>query len=133
LKTSFIDPLTGDGQALRFGAGYCDTKGASHQRSVVMRATYIQVVDEVAGFVTKGVLRWRLMPGDWRVAVINGRVVCNCSAGHSLAANATMHITRCEIAQGWESRHYLEKTPVPVLEIEFQQPGTLISEYRWAT
>jgi hypothetical protein len=43
-----------------------------------------------------------------------------------------MPITRCEIVQGWESRHYLEKTPVPVLEIEFQQAGTLTTEYRWA-
>jgi hypothetical protein len=133
LKTSFIETLTEDVQGTRFGAGYRDAKGASHQRRVVMRATHIQVVDEVAGFVTKGVLRWRLMPGDWRVAVLNGGVTCNNNAGHSLAVNATMPITRCEIVQGWESRHYLEKTPVPVLEIEFQQPGTLTSEYRWAT
>ncbi len=50
---------------------------------------------------------------------------------HLLAVQATIPIVRCEIVQGWESRHYLEKTPVPVLEIEVQQSGTLTTEYRW--
>jgi hypothetical protein len=29
-----------------------------------------------------------------------------------------MNIQRLEITEGWESRYYLEKTPLPVLEVE---------------
>jgi len=148
LKTSLIEPMTEDAQATRFGAGYVDNNRASHQRRISLAATHLQVVDEVAGFKVKAVLRWRLMPGDWHVCgsrapatmdvvtsiaarapLLQGE---NAAGEHTITVQATMPITRCEIVQGWESRHYLEKTPVPVLEIEFQQAGTLTTEYRWA-
>jgi len=38
---------------------------------------------------------------------------------------------RCELVKGCESRHYLEKTLVPVLEIEVQQAATLTTEVFW--
>jgi hypothetical protein len=97
-------------------------------------------VDKVAGFASKGVLRWRLMPGDWHLSlVLNDQVHReshapasmdvvksiavrtpllqgeNAAKVHTITVQATMLITRCEIVQGWESRHYLEKTFVPVL------------------
>jgi hypothetical protein len=133
LKAFFIDQVAEDGQTTRFGAGYRDARGASHQRRVVMRVKDIRVMDEVAGFATKGVLRWRLKPGDWRVAELNGGVICTNIEGHSLTVEASMPVTRCEIVTGWESRHYLEKTPLPVLEIEIHAPGTLTTVYRWVS
>jgi hypothetical protein len=48
-----------------------------------------------------------------------------------LTVHASIPIARCELVQGWESRHYLEKTPVPVLEIEIHQAGTLTTELHW--
>jgi hypothetical protein len=65
-------------------------------------------------------------PGEWR---LQGQCLTN--GTHVLTVQATMPIVRCELVDGWESRHYLEKTPVPVLEIEVQQAGTLTTEYRW--
>ena len=157
LKTSMVEALTEDAQATRFGAAYRDAKGASHQRSLALADTHLVVVDKVAGFESKGVLRWRLMPGDWHLClVLNDQVRCesrapatidvvtsiaakaqflqgeNAAEVHTITVQATMPITRCEIVQGWESLHYLEKTPVSVLEIEFQRPGNLTTEYRWA-
>lgn len=138
LKTSFIERLTHDVQSARVGAGYRDAKGASHQRSIELFDTHLLVVDKVDGFVNKAVLRWRLMSGDWQLCrsgtltakaqLLQGT---NTAAVYAIVVHATMPITRCEIVQGWESRHYLEKTPVPVLEIEIQQPGTFTTEYRW--
>ena len=49
----------------------------------------------------------------------------------TLNISANVPITRIEIVQGWESRHYLEKTPLPVLELEIEQAGTLISDMAW--
>ena len=148
LKTSFLNPLTEDAQATCFGAGYSDRKRASHHRCVSLADSYLRVRDDVAGFRNSAVLRWRLMPGDWyleRCSDSSLRVQRGNPDGmdrhvgpphneetHVLAVQTTIPIVRCEIVQGWESRHYLEKTPVPVLEIEVKQPGTLTTEYRWA-
>ena len=49
----------------------------------------------------------------------------------ALNVSANVPITRCELVEGWESRHYLEKTPVPVLEVEIQQAGTLTTQLHW--
>jgi hypothetical protein len=35
------------------------------------------------------------------------------------------------LAEEGESRYYLDKEQVPVLEVEVHQPGSLITEYRW--
>lgn len=127
LKTLSIDPLRDEAQATYFGAAYCDRRQVSHNRRVALGDEELKVVDEVAGFVRKAILRWRLMPGDWQVAdqcVTHGR--------HELKVHANVPLIRCELIEGWESRHYLEKTSVPVLEVEIHQPGTLTTEYRWA-
>jgi hypothetical protein len=157
LKTTFFESLTVDEHFTRFGAGYVDAQLVSHKRCVTLADSYLRVVDEVNGFAKKAVLRWRLMPVDWQVEVSNSGIICkgNISRAslhkstlenhlnkrfpcdgepwiHVLNISSTMSITRCEIVQGWESRHYLEKTLLPVLEIEVQSPGIFTTEYRWA-
>ena len=129
LKTSFVEPLTQDGQGTHFAADYRDGQRASHLRRVSLGDSHLRVLDEVAGFSRKAVLRWRVAPGDWR---LEGQRLINRNGSHVLTVEASMPIVRCELVEGWEARHYLEKTPLPVLEIEVQQPGTLTTEYRWA-
>lgn len=127
LKTSFIEPMTQEAQAIHFAAGYRDGQRASHRRHISLGDSHLRVVDEVADFTRKAVLRWRVAPGAWRQ---EGQRLTN--GKHVLKVQASMPIVRCEVVEGWESRHYLEKTLVPVLEIEVQQSGTLTTEYRWA-
>ena len=127
LKTSSIERLREDSQAAHFGVGYRDGRQASHYRRVSLGGSHLRVIDEVAGFAEKAVLRWRMKPGDWRLK--NQRLT---NGMHELTVRASVPIIRCELVEGWESRHYLEKTPVPVLEIEVRQPGSLTTEYRWA-
>jgi hypothetical protein len=127
LKTSFIKPLAQDVLATHFAAGYRDGHHASHRRHISLVDSHLCVVDEVAGFARKAVLRWRVEPGEWR---LEGQRLTN--GAHVLSVQASMPLVRCELVEGWESRHYLEKSPVPVLEIEVHQPGTLTTEYHWA-
>ena len=89
--------------------------------------------DDVRGFTHQAVLRWRLTPGDWQLErTTQGPCLTLGAAGAvTLKVSASVPITRCELVQGWESRHYLEKTPVPVLEVEIQQAGTLTTELHW--
>ena len=128
LKTVFLEPVVQGVMASHFAAGYCDGCQASHQRYISLGDTQLRVVDKVAGFASKAVLRWRLAPGEWRM---EGQLLKNGS--HVLTVHANIPLVRYELVEGWESRHYLEKVAVPVLEIEVQQPGILTTEYRWAT
>lgn len=130
LKTSDIEPLTQDAKGTHFSARYCDSHRACHRRRISLGESHLTVVDEVAGFARKAVLRWRLAAGDWR---LDGLRLTNINGDgtHVLTVMASMPVIRCELIQGWLSRHYLEKIPVPVLEIEIQQPGTLTTEYHW--
>lgn len=127
LKTSTLQPLQEQNGSISFAAGYRDGHETSHRREVHLNAGSLRVIDQVAGFQRKAVLRWRLEPGQWR---IDGKSLSN--GEHELQVLATMPIVRFELMDGWESRYYLEKTEVPVLEIEVHQPGSLTTEYRWA-
>jgi hypothetical protein len=127
LKTSYIEALKASAREICFGAGYRDRWHASHRRRVTLTEGRLHVADEVAGFAEKAILRWRLAPGSWQ---LQGQKVNN--GAHVLTVHADIPIVRCELVEGWESRHYLEKTLVPVLEIEIRQTGTITTEYRWA-
>ena len=133
LKTERLQPLQEDDQSTHFAAGYRDGLGARHHRSVRLQDGALQVVDEVQGFAHQAVLRWRLKPGDWRFESSPDGPRLTLNGGNQLLLNvsANVPITRCELAEGWESRHYLERTPVPVLEIEIQQAGTLTTQLHW--
>ena len=53
--------------------------------------------------------------------------------GHEcrLRVLASQPIVRIEIVEGWESRYYSQKTPIPVLEVEVAEAGTLTTELRF--
>ena len=133
LKTERLQPLQEDDQSTYFAAGYRDGQGARHHRSVSLQDDSLQVVDEVLGFARQAVLRWRLMPGDWHFesSPDGPRLTLNGGRQFSLNVSANVPITRYEWVEGWESRHYLEKTPLPVLEVEIQQAGTLTTQLHW--
>jgi hypothetical protein len=135
LKADGVQTLPGSAHDTQFAAGYRDGRGARHHRAVNLQAGRLQVVDHVQGFTTKAVLRWRLQPGDWRlVPSPQGlQLVLGSEGVVTIGVSATVPVLRCELVQGWESRHYLEKTPVPVLEVEVQQSCTLTTEVHWAT
>lgn len=107
-------------------AGYRDGWGASHHRSVSLRAETLVIDDQIQGFQRKAVLRWRLAPGQWTLSgrtATNGRV--------SLVISSTAEISRLEVTEGWESRRYLQLTALPVLEIELAGPGSIRTIVEW--
>lgn len=108
-----------------FSASYRSRKGWRHQRSITL-GDHLTVTDDLSGFEREAVLRWRLVPGDWLVDgdnVSNGR--------HRLTVRSDVPISLA-LTQGWESRHYLEKTPLPVLEAAITRPGRITSVFHWA-
>jgi hypothetical protein len=137
LRTEGLERLEHTSHAVRAGAGYSDAQGAHHHRRVRLADGLLCVEDRISGFARSAVLRWRLAPADWQLLDVPSASESRCRRalnghGHALTVTADVPILRCEIVQGWESRHYLEKTVAPVLELEVAQPGTLRTEYGWA-
>lgn len=110
----------------RVQVAYRDRAGARHVRRVALSARHLKVVDEVEGFRERAVLRWRLAPGDW---VLDGPVLRRGTLTLSVAASVP--IARLALVSGQESRHYLQRTPLPVLEVEVRQPGSLTTVMEW--
>lgn len=127
LETSWIEPLSEDQGTAGFGAGYRDAAGAGHRRQVRLSRDMMTVIDAVDGFSETAILRWRLAPGDWRL-----QEDCTAVGGRrSVKVTSTAPMKRCEIVAGRESRHYLDQSPIPVLEVEVDRPCELRTEVSW--
>lgn len=94
-------------------AGYEDSFGAIHFRTVERDDSGFRIHDEISGFRERAVLRWRLAPGRWR---LDGRHVRSEPGRPTISCEGPLR--RVELVEGWESRHYGERTTVPVLEVE---------------
>lgn len=133
LETTHLQSLNQEGVATIFAAGYSDRLGASHYREVSMQDNSLKVVDEVQGFINRAVLRWRLITGDWCLQESpNGLLLSSNTLEHfSILVTSSVSIKRCEIVRGWESLHYMDKTPLQVLEVEIERAGSITTNVRW--
>ena len=108
-----------DGQS--WSGSYTDAWGAQHERTVTLRDDALFVLDHVQGFKQRAVLRWRLSPGNW------SQNATGCASTMvSISVESSVPIRRMSLASGWESRHYMDKSALPVLEVEIgQAPASL--------
>ena len=93
-------------------AAYTDYAGARHRRSVRATDSRWIVHDEVGGFRQRAVIRWRLAPGSW---TLSGSRLTGPKISIEVQSDGPCVL---RMAEGWESRVYLERRPLPVLEIE---------------
>nr|WP_306674576.1 heparinase II/III family protein [Endozoicomonas sp. ISHI1] len=103
-----------------WSCGYRDAWGAEHYRKVTLGSGCLIVTDKIKGFNENAVLRWRLMPGNW--SLDDNQLSLD---GIRLTINSHSTLTRIELITGFESRHYGEKTPLPVLEVEVNTCSTI--------
>lgn len=134
LKTQRIETLSVSGSTVRFGAGYRDRKGAHHFRRINLGDSHLRIEDRVGGFKQDAVLRWRLAQGDWFLEHTPTSVSLTRSGQVpvTMILESSAAIARCELVEGWESRNYLEKMSIQVLEIEIHQAGALTTEINWS-
>jgi len=126
LKTKELSPIVDSDEYISVGASYVDRYGAQHARTLRLHGFKLTIEDKIEGFKNLAVLRWRLKPGDWQVT---GHTIKH--KAHTLSVQSTAAIKRFEIIEGWESRYYLDKQPIPVLEIEIHEAGTITTECQW--
>lgn len=102
-----------DGNRQSWSGAYVDRRKARHRRSVIVCDNRWKILDEIGGFEEHAILRWRLMPADWKLA----EMVCS-SPLAEIRITSSCPLRRIELTAGWESRAYQRKTELPVLEIE---------------
>lgn len=117
LRARNVQTVRQDGRDVMAAAGYRDAWGARADRRVMLEAASLTCVDTIEGRGSRALLRWRLAPGEWRLE--NG-VLTNGVARMEVTCSAA--VSRMELIQGAESRYYLMKTSLPVLEIEAPLP-----------
>lgn len=125
LKAEKVSPVRTSVEHVQCAAGYTDGQGVCHYRSVLLTDRSLHVTDRISGFRKKAVLRWRLKHGNWQ---LKGDTLSN--GQHSLTIAADMPIQRIELVEGWESQYYLDKSTTPVLEVEVNKSGCLLTEYK---
>ena len=104
-----------------WSGAYKDYAEGYHQRTVECNGDHWKITDSIDGTKEKAVLRWRLAPNDWRVEQ-------NCCVGAlaDLKIESTVPIRSSELVEGWESTYYLQRSPLPVWEINVGPgPATL--------
>ena len=107
-----VDVQAGD----RVSASYRDYRGARHLREVRRTPAGFEVKDSVDGRFERGVLRWRLAPELTWTRSDNG---CASSAfSISVTSLGSADLT-FRVAEGWESLHYMQRSPIQVLEVSF--------------
>lgn len=120
LKASGVEPVRESGSSVSAAAGYRDWLGAYHHRSISLTGSSVTIVDQVRGFQKRAVLRWRLAPGEWQIE--GHQVVCD---AYKIRVESDVPIVRIGLVEGWESRYYMKKTPLQVLEVKVHEPGNL--------
>lgn len=125
LEAESVRLIDEPGRPVQWTGRYRDHRGAEHQRRITVEPERWEVQDRISGFDDFAVLRWRLEPNDWRLDGYQCR-----GNGVSLGVEPPPETTRFGLVQGWESRHYDVRTPLPVLELEVravQAPITIVT------
>ncbi|MDH5216596.1 MAG: heparinase II/III-family protein, partial [Gammaproteobacteria bacterium] len=126
LATKFHSKIENENGIQSFSVGYQDSYKAKHNRRIELTENDFKIYDNVSGFKTKAVLRWRLNPSDW---VFKNGVLTDGKINIDIQSDA--EILRNELTIGWESRYYWKKKEIPVLEVELQLAGNIITTISW--
>ena len=106
-----------------WSAGYFDSKGAEHRRTIVVSDNRVFIKDQVKGFSDAAVIRWRLNPVRW---TLNNNLCSSDIASIKVATTAANQAV--QILTGYESRYYQEKSSLPVLTIEVKEECEVMTE-----
>lgn len=116
LQASKVGDLERLPDGVSWSGAYADAYGCHHTRSVSVQGHVWQIVDQVR-CDDHAVLRWRLMPDAWSLDAKHGTCVGPRAA---IMVQCDAPIARLALTEGWESRRYLAKSAIPVLEIQAQ-------------
>ncbi len=112
---------------------YTDQWGARHKRKMVLTTGQLVIDDDVSGFQQKACLRWRLAPGVWDFhGVADNEVEIRFKPHPALSLNVRSESKiAAQLTQGYESRYYMQKHALPVLEVQLTAAAKLTTTLVW--
>lgn len=122
LKADDVVAVQTIGGGVSAAAGYTDRRGARHHRHVALSTDGLVCTDTVSGIFANGCLRWRLAPRDW---ALKAGQVCDATAALYVSSNQAQ--LDLSLTTAPESRYYQQRDEIPVLEIHFSQPCTIVT------
>ena len=118
------DVLDFDAEKGCIRSGYTDYSGAHHTRELCKEQGGWCVIDDLDGFEQEAIIRWRLAPEKW---VLDGQAL-SCDGMHLEIKSESKVILK--LTEQFESRYYLQKELIPVLEVSCHQPGRIVTHIR---
>ncbi len=126
LKAKEIIPVSIQQDGCQYtAASYTDYQGSYHHRSISLYQKKLIVIDSIKGVKQSAVLRWRLKSDNW---IINKKEKTLTNNALTIKIKTSLVVLRFELTEGWESRYYMKKIALPVLEIEVNTAGTITTE-----
>lgn len=93
-----------------------------HQRKVAIANNQIIIEDHLDGFVKHATLRWHLPLKNW---LLTENVLIN--EHFTVRFSSNVKIEQLTLVDGWQSRYYLKKDPINIIELTIVEPGTIIT------
>lgn len=106
-------------------ARHTDRNGNFHERRITLHPDRLICEDTLSGPAKAAVLRWRLMPGNWK---LEGNML---SLGEMTIAVSGDEIDQLELVEGMESRFYLDRQSIPVMKVATSLPTKIRTEIRF--
>jgi hypothetical protein len=110
-------------EKLSWCGDYTDYKKCYHKRQIQFDKIKWRIIDKLARFNQKAVIRWRLMNDHWVLEK-------HCLAGNFIKLKISTNVkNNVTLSSGFESHYYMDKQEIPVLEIcVLQSPAIVITE-----
>ena len=124
LYGKWLDPshTSFDNVLNKTSASYIDVNKLCHSRSIKEISNGWVIKDKVSGVFKNGILQYILHPEDWNITE-NG---ISCTEVNILfQSDQEFSIS---IGKRYESKYYMNKTNVPILQLEFFKPGSITTK-----
>lgn len=128
LELKSISTIVSANDVTQVNATYKLDGNIQHSREISLATQQFNVTDTISGFSTKAILRWRLKTDDYLIK--DNQII---GTNMSISVQADAPIKRIEIVKGYESRYYMQKLEIPVLEIELHENAKIETNIRWYT
>ena len=119
-----IDVLARSSNSLT--AKYQNKTGHYHHRFISLSNNNLSIIDQLSGFKNHVVLRWHLSAEEWK---LEGQKLI--SKGVNIEISADVAIEKIALVEGYQSRYYLKKEVIPVLEVTITTAGQITTSLSW--
>ena len=107
-------------------AKYQNKTGHYHHRFISLSNNNLSIIDQLSGFKNHVVLRWHLSAEEWK---LEGQKLI--SKGVNIEISADVAIEKIALVEGYQSRYYLKKEVIPVLEVTITTAGQITTSLSW--